>query len=158
MSVESGQAGLLALWSAPRSRSTAFFRMMVERGDVVALHEPFAKLDDHGETELPGRNVTSIDELIDRLLNLAERTRVFFKERQTSATSGCSSGRISFAAASTLFSSAIRERSSPPTARSGPICRGTRPVWKPGGDLRRHDGGRRQRAGAGLGRLRRSSC
>lgn len=80
MSVESGQAGLLALWSAPRSRSTAFFRMMVERGDVVALHEPFAKLVDHGETELPGHNVTSIDELIDRLLNLAERTVVFFKE------------------------------------------------------------------------------
>ncbi len=80
MSVGNGQTGLLALWSAPRSRSTAFFRVMAERGDVVSLHEPFAQVVDRGETELPGHSVTSIDELIDRLLDLAERTVVFLKD------------------------------------------------------------------------------
>ncbi len=63
------------------SRSTAFFRMVAERGDVRALHEPFAKVIDHGETELHGHPVTTTDELIDRLLHLAERTMVvFFKD------------------------------------------------------------------------------
>jgi len=27
---------MLMLWSAPRSRSTAFYRMMIERGDFTA--------------------------------------------------------------------------------------------------------------------------
>jgi hypothetical protein len=31
---------MLMLWSAPRSRSTAFYRMMIERGDFTAVHEP----------------------------------------------------------------------------------------------------------------------
>jgi len=53
---------------------------MAERDDVVALHEPFAEVVDYGETEVPGHNVTSIEELIDRLLDLAERTVVFFKD------------------------------------------------------------------------------
>jgi hypothetical protein len=34
----------LMLWSAPRSRSTAFFRTMAERGDFTAVHEPFSYL------------------------------------------------------------------------------------------------------------------
>jgi len=29
---------LLMLWSAPRSRSTAFFAMMAERGDFTVVH------------------------------------------------------------------------------------------------------------------------
>lgn len=63
------------------SRSTAFFRMVAARGDVRALHEPFAKVIDHGETELHGHTVTSTDELIDRLLHLAERIMVvLFKD------------------------------------------------------------------------------
>ena len=31
-------------WSAPRSRSTAFFRMMIECGDFAGVHEPFSYL------------------------------------------------------------------------------------------------------------------
>lgn len=31
----------LALWTAPRTSSNAFLRMMVERGDHTVLHEPF---------------------------------------------------------------------------------------------------------------------
>lgn len=141
MSGESSQAGLLALWSAPRSRSTAFFRMMAERDDVVALHEPFAEVVDHGETQLPGHNVTSIEELIDRLLNLAERTVVFFKE--------------------TTDKRHQRVLERPDLLRSGRhtfLIRDPREILASYCALRPDHGGRRQRAGAGLGRLRRSSC
>jgi hypothetical protein len=41
---------VLALWSAPRARSTAFFRSMLERGDLLALHEPFEGLMYFGDT------------------------------------------------------------------------------------------------------------
>lgn len=33
----------LALWTTPRSVSTAFERMMMERGDLTVLHEPFSE-------------------------------------------------------------------------------------------------------------------
>lgn len=38
---------VIALWSPPRARSTAFFRAMVERGDLTCLHEPLCNLMDH---------------------------------------------------------------------------------------------------------------
>jgi hypothetical protein len=50
---------VFALWSAPRARSTAFFRSMAERGDLTVLHEPFGNLINHGETEVDGRPVRS---------------------------------------------------------------------------------------------------
>jgi len=34
---------MLMLWSAPRSRSTAFYRMMIERGDFTGVHEPWPR-------------------------------------------------------------------------------------------------------------------
>jgi hypothetical protein len=34
---------MLMLWGAPRSRSTVFYRMMVERGDFTAVFEPFSQ-------------------------------------------------------------------------------------------------------------------
>src|SRR5690242_19337971 len=57
------QAVLLMLWSAPRSRSTAFFRMMIERGDFTAVHEPFSYLAEFGYAEAGGVRVTSAPEL-----------------------------------------------------------------------------------------------
>lgn len=39
------------LWSAPRARSTAFFVSMAERGDMLALHEPFWNLQAFGAVE-----------------------------------------------------------------------------------------------------------
>lgn len=71
---------LFALWSAPRARSTAFFRSMLERGDLLALHEPFCNVMDHGETDVDGRRVTSTSELRGRLLDLASDRAVFFKD------------------------------------------------------------------------------
>ena len=35
---------VFALWSPPRARSTAFFRSMLERGDLLAVNEPFSNL------------------------------------------------------------------------------------------------------------------
>ena len=71
---------MIILWSAPRSRSTAFFRSMVERGDLVGVHEPFCNLEDHGLANILGRTVDSVDEAKDALYELAERKDVFVKE------------------------------------------------------------------------------
>jgi Sulfotransferase domain len=69
---------LLMLWSAPRSRSTAFFRMMAERGDCAVVHEPFSYLAEFGYADVGGRRVTSAPELITALLEAPGH--VFAKE------------------------------------------------------------------------------
>jgi len=45
---------MLMLWSAPRSRSTAFYRMMIERGDFTGVHEPFSHVAVFGNVEISG--------------------------------------------------------------------------------------------------------
>ncbi|CAM5288372.1 sulfotransferase family protein [Streptomyces atroolivaceus] len=72
-------AGILALWSAPRCRSTAFFRMMIERGDFTNVHEPFAYLTEFGFSEVDGVRATNEREVIDALRRLAGHGPVFFK-------------------------------------------------------------------------------
>jgi hypothetical protein len=72
--------GLLALWSAPRSRSTAFLRMMAQRGDHIVLHEPFSHVADFGRTVVGGREVRSEPELIAALTAAGRTGRVFFKD------------------------------------------------------------------------------
>jgi len=71
---------ILALWSAPRSRSTAFFRMMTERGDFQVVHEPFSYLAEFGESAVAGRVARSEPELLGALRALAGRWPVFFKD------------------------------------------------------------------------------
>jgi hypothetical protein len=68
------------LWSAPRSRSTAFFRMMAERGDFTLVHEPFSYLAEFGYADVADKRVTSAADLIGALGALARRRRVFAKE------------------------------------------------------------------------------
>ncbi|MGW3077186.1 MULTISPECIES: sulfotransferase-like domain-containing protein [unclassified Kitasatospora] len=75
-----GHHPLLALWSAPRSRSTVFFRTMVDRGDLLPLHEPFCNIANDGRTEVDGRTVHSTTALVDTLLELSEHHTVFFKD------------------------------------------------------------------------------
>jgi hypothetical protein len=70
---------VFALWSAPRTRSTAFFRSMVERGDMTVLHEPFCKLRDFGETDAGARTFDSPRTLLDWLLDETHDIRVFLK-------------------------------------------------------------------------------
>lgn len=82
----SGQSPrILALWSAPRCRSTAFLRMMVERGDFTVVHEPFSQVVDFGTATVGDQMVHGEAELITALRELAERTAtfsagVFFKD------------------------------------------------------------------------------
>lgn len=72
--------GLIAMWAAPRSRSTAFFRYMLEHGGLVALHEPFDNIADHGSTMVGGHPVSDPVELITTMRDLAGTATVFFKE------------------------------------------------------------------------------
>jgi hypothetical protein len=71
---------VLMLWSAPRSRSTAFFRMMTERGDVTAVHEPFSYLAQFGHVDIGGSRIVTAPGLIAALGKLAQRGPVFAKE------------------------------------------------------------------------------
>ncbi len=69
---------ILALWSAPRSRSTAFERMMRARGDLTVLHEPFSHLANYGSTTVCEEVITSEPQLLAALRN--HRGQVFFKD------------------------------------------------------------------------------
>ncbi|MYU20501.1 sulfotransferase family protein [Streptomyces sp. SID8352] len=71
---------LLALWSAPRCRSTAFFRMMAERGDFQLLHEPFSYLAEFGSVEVAGELVDSESELLAAVRRRAAERPLFFKD------------------------------------------------------------------------------
>lgn len=71
---------VFALWSAPRSRSTVFFRSMLERGDLVALHEPFYCLKDFGEADGGGRTFRSAGSLLAWLRDETHDVGVFLKE------------------------------------------------------------------------------
>jgi hypothetical protein len=75
-----GRLRILALWSAPRCRSTAFFRMMLERGDFTVLHEPFSHVIDFGAFDAGCGIVHSVRELIDALRRLSLREQIFFKD------------------------------------------------------------------------------
>ncbi|TDV43207.1 sulfotransferase family protein [Actinophytocola oryzae] len=71
---------ILALWSMPRSRSTAFFRMMSERGDFQVLHEPFSNFTQFGHLDVGGRTVHSEGALVDAIRGLAADGPLFFKD------------------------------------------------------------------------------
>jgi Sulfotransferase domain len=71
---------VLALWSAPRSRSTAFARMMAERDDRVVVHEPFSQVVDFGESTVGDRVAHSEQDVLAALREAAARKPVFFKD------------------------------------------------------------------------------
>jgi hypothetical protein len=71
---------IIALWSPPRSRSTAFARMMVERGDYTVLHEPFSHLMNFGESKVGEQVVRSEQELVPALWRMAAEQPLFFKD------------------------------------------------------------------------------
>ena len=72
--------GMLVLWGAPRSRSTAFYRMMAERGDFTAVFEPFAHAAVFGRARLGGRPLATGPEILAELRSLAATRQVFIKE------------------------------------------------------------------------------
>jgi Sulfotransferase domain len=71
---------MLMLWSAPRSRSTAFYRMMMERGDFAGVHEPFSRVEIFGHVDINGRPLATAAEVIAEMRSLAATGRVFVKE------------------------------------------------------------------------------
>jgi hypothetical protein len=76
---------IIVLWSTPRSRSTAFERMMIERGDHEVFNEPFStryyfspeRRSTRFETELPESTAAAI---VARLLDAANTRPVFVKD------------------------------------------------------------------------------
>ena len=70
----------LFLWSPPRSLSTAFLRMMIERGDHEVIHEPFSSIVVQGHVTIGDDTATEHEELLDLLIERARKQRVFVKE------------------------------------------------------------------------------
>ena len=71
---------MLMLWSAPRSRSTAFYRMMIERGDFTGVHEPFSHVEVFGNVDIGGRPLATVPGVITELRSLAATRPVFIKD------------------------------------------------------------------------------
>lgn len=71
---------ILGLWSAPRSRSTAFLRMMVERQDRLVLHHPFSDISERSEANVHGRLARSEPALIDAMRGVCHQAPIFFKD------------------------------------------------------------------------------
>jgi hypothetical protein len=71
---------VLALWSAPRCRSTAFLRMMAERDDRVIVHEPFSQVVDFGEVKVGDRVARNEQDVLAALRATATEKPVFFKD------------------------------------------------------------------------------
>ena len=76
---------VIFMWAHSRSASTAFVRMMLERGDVTVLHEPLLALTEEGSVEVPdaggGSRVASSErEFLDCLALAAATRKVVVKE------------------------------------------------------------------------------
>jgi hypothetical protein len=76
---------LIGLWAHPRSVSTAFVRMMMERGDVTVVHEPLVHLTDFGAVTMPdgcgGRTTATDPAAVFAAMRAAATVRpVFFKD------------------------------------------------------------------------------
>lgn len=78
---------IIPLWSVPRSVSTGFERMMMERGDFKVFHEPFSYFfyaKEHGAAAV-GMNVDpdhpqDFDDIMAMIKAAAEKEPVFFKD------------------------------------------------------------------------------
>ncbi|MGE5828535.1 MAG: hypothetical protein ACM30G_09265 [Micromonosporaceae bacterium] len=76
-----GAGAPIALWAVPRSRSTAFARIMIERGDLEVVHEPFSYLIEEDGFTVGGQRAASMPDLLSALLAVnGEPRRLFFKD------------------------------------------------------------------------------
>jgi hypothetical protein len=71
---------VVAMWAHPRALSTAFFRMMTERGDFWTVHEPFANLAAQQHFDVAGTRLTTAAQLAAALLARCELAPVFWKD------------------------------------------------------------------------------
>ena len=77
----------IALWAVPRSLSTAFERVFVERDDLEVLHEPFSASYYYGEDRLSNRYSDvepeaehNYERVLAEVLRPREEKRVFLKD------------------------------------------------------------------------------
>jgi hypothetical protein len=80
---------IIALWTHPRSVSTAFERIMLERGDMKILHEPFSYLYYFKEKKAAAIAYQSnenseqprcYEEIKKNIIDVSNKTPVFFKD------------------------------------------------------------------------------
>ena len=78
---------IIALWSHPRSMSTAMERMMRERGDLDCAHEPFMydyyvhrKVRDMPHFDIQANHPVAYQDIRDMLVTRARERAVFFKD------------------------------------------------------------------------------
>lgn len=76
---------IIGLWAHPRSVSTAFERMMIQRGDFLVVHEPFNSLYDTGKSILTDPSgheytATSYEQIIDAIMEWSLDKQVFIKD------------------------------------------------------------------------------
>src|SRR5690348_13241872 len=71
---------LIFLWGPPRSLSTAFLRMMLERGDFMVVHEPFSSIVVQGYVNINGSKFSNNHELAEFLEEYSAHSPVFVKE------------------------------------------------------------------------------
>lgn len=76
---------IVVLWTIPRSRSTAFERMMIERGDHHVVDEPYSARYYLSESSLSNRFSEVVpdsepDEILSRLKEAAKHRPVFVKD------------------------------------------------------------------------------
>lgn len=71
---------LAILWSVPRSRSTAFERMMYERGDFQCLHEPLSRVTDFGSVLLGSEECKSQADVARHLISSGATASIFVKD------------------------------------------------------------------------------
>lgn len=76
---------IIAMWAHQRAMSTAFLRMMIERGDVTVIHEPLVTLIDTGHVSVPDTDGSSVivesEAALFAQMRVLARTRpVFFKD------------------------------------------------------------------------------
>jgi len=79
---------IIVLWSTCRSRSTAFERIMLERGDLHVFHEPFGKYfyfsKERGvqrAEHIKPKPEYDFEYIINTVLNKAEKEPIFMKEQ-----------------------------------------------------------------------------
>jgi uncharacterized protein YbdZ (MbtH family) len=71
---------VIFLWAPPRSLSTAFLRMMLERGDCFVLHEPFSSIVVEGYATVGAEKVTAPAQVVDVAARYSAGRHIFIKE------------------------------------------------------------------------------
>ena len=90
---------VLALWATPRTVSTAFERMMIERGDHLVLDEPWSRAYYFGPDRRSRRFPLTFPEssypaVTDAVLQLGQQETVFVKDMAYQALPGLDDGDI----------------------------------------------------------------